>query len=124
MTAGVDRSALKSVKTAKKRCVSMGVFSAWMPEYDRHPLAACISNYTCCMDVELEGNAPDYLAALGFIAAMARRINAYCDGCLVAGDAVAQYWLECFLWCCDSVVQWDCLPAGHLTDKGFANEAV
>lgn len=102
-------NALAEVKSARKRALSMGRYSGWRREYDRHPLAACVDNYTACIDAERENKSPDWLAILGFILAIARRINGYCDDHKVADDPAAQYWLERFLWRCDSVCAMDVL---------------
>ena len=103
-------SPIAEVKSAKKRAISMGRYSGWRPEYDHHHLAACMDNYTAVLDAELGSESPVcYLVAFGCIEKMARRINAYCDGHKVVGDAAAQYWIERFLWRCDAVCQWDYL---------------
>jgi hypothetical protein len=95
------------IQSARKRCVSMGKHHAWMVDFDRHPLAATMDNYTVCIDVELCEESPDFLAVLIWILTMARKINAYCDAERVSGNAAAEYWLERFLWRSDKVCQWN-----------------
>jgi hypothetical protein len=99
------------IKRAKKRCVGMGSFHSWRIEFDGHPLAATMDNYTTCIDGEMKETKPDYLVVLVWILAMARKINAFCDAEKVVGNAAAEYWLERFLWRCDCVLQWDSLQA-------------
>ena len=99
------------IKMAKKRCVGMGVFHAWRVEFDMHPLAATMDNYTACIDVEMDEAKPDFLAVLVWILTMARKINALCDSEKVVGNDGSEYWLERFLWRCDCVLQWDSLRA-------------
>lgn len=102
---------ISELKAAKKRAISMGKYSSWRPEYDRHLLAACIDNRTTVIDAELDGenNHVCFLLILWELLAMARKINAYCDTSKVVGDAAAQYWLERFLWRCDIICQLDYL---------------
>ena len=89
---------IRELKAAKKRCISMGAYHAWEPAFDWHPLAACVDNYTTCIDAELSETISDYGCVLFWILTMARRINWFCDGNKVVGDVAAQYWLERFLW--------------------------
>jgi hypothetical protein len=100
---------IAEVKAAKKRAISMGGYSGWRPEYDDHPLAACMDNRTAIIDAEMEDDKTDYLFVLWELHAMAKKINAYCDSHKVDGDIAAQYWLERFLWRCDVVCRWDFL---------------
>ena len=93
---------LQEVKSARKRALTMGVYSGWRHEYDSHFLAACLDNYTCCVDAEMSGER-DFFEVLIYIWFMARRINLFCDSQLVKGDAAAEYWLERFLWRVDCV---------------------
>lgn len=102
-------SPIAEVKAAKKRCIAMGAFHAWAPEFDSHPLAACMDNYTTCIDVERAERAPNWEAILHWTLTMARKVNGFCDGHKVVGDVAAQYWLERFLWRCDAICQWDYL---------------
>lgn len=102
MTAGMT-TPMSEIKTARKRCVSMGVHRGWRTDFDAHPLAACISNLDACIEVEMRDFNPDYLAILVWIHAMAVKINAFCDASKVDGDNAAEYWLEYFLWVADTV---------------------
>ena len=89
---------ISEIKSALRRCLTMGAYSGWRLEFNSHPLAASIDNHTACIDVELEQRQPEYFAVLCWILNMARSINAYCDANKVVGDVAAQYWLERFLW--------------------------
>lgn len=107
--AGVAVERILAIKRAKKRCVSMGRHHAWRVEFNAHPLAATLDNYTACLDVELTQPKPDYLSVLMWVLTMAQKINAFCDSERVVGNDGAEYWLERFLWRCDCVLQWDSL---------------
>lgn len=102
---------IAEVKAAKKRAISMGRHSGWIPEYNQHALASCMDNHTAIIDAELDGENHDvcFLFILWELLAMARKINGYCDANKVVGDHAAQYWLERFLWRCDVICQWDYL---------------
>lgn len=97
------RPGYPDIKSAHRRAVSMGRHHGWSGRFNSHPLAACIDNYTVCIDVELAGRSPDYLSILVWIAAMAKRINDHCAEHQVSGDHAAEYWLERFLWRADAV---------------------
>jgi hypothetical protein len=98
------------IKTARKRCVSMGVHRGWRADFAAHPLAACISNLDACIEVETRNFNRNHLAILVWIYAMAVKINEFCDASKVAGDTAAEYWLEYFLWVCDTVCEVSIAP--------------
>ena len=95
------------VISARKRCVSMGRYHAWRPDFDAHPLAACLDNHTKCLDAELEEAQPDWLEMMIYICIMARRINWFCAANKISDDVAAQYWLERFLWRCNMLFDFD-----------------
>jgi hypothetical protein len=88
---------LAEMKAARRRAISMGAHHAWTPEFNRHPLAACIDNHTACIDAE-PNTGEDTFAILCWILTMARAVNRFCEENKVAGDAASEYWLERFAW--------------------------
>lgn len=99
--------AVKTIKQAKRRCIDMGKATAWRLEYNQHELAPAIDNYSWLIDCEMAEANPCYITVLICIEKMAKRINRFCDNNHVAGCLAAQYWLERFLWRCDTVIDWD-----------------
>ena len=98
------QTCMGQVRSAKRRAESMGMFSPYMPEYAKHPLAACIDNHITVLDLELAlGTKADYTFCLTCILYMAAWINRFCDLNYVGGDKAASYWLELFLWRVDRV---------------------
>ena len=97
------------VISARKRCVSMGRYHAWHPDFDTHPLAACLDNHTACLDAEFAEPKPDWLVIFGCILIMSRRINCFCTENKILGDAGAQYWLERFLWRSNMLFDFDAM---------------
>lgn len=85
---------IEEIKSARKRAESMGRIHAWHPEFNQHPLAACIDNHSACIEEEQE----DRFAVLCWILNMARAVNKFCEAQRVAGSAAAEYWLERFAW--------------------------
>ena len=85
---------INGIVSAKKRCLSMGSAKhSARRDFEYHPLAACISNHSHCIDVELAEPIPDYLSILFWLRHMACAINNYCDQHHVTGDDAAEYWL-------------------------------
>ena len=89
----------------------MGKYHAWKPEFNSHPLAACIDNHTACIDGAIgprgrthSTDAMDFLSALLCLRFMSDAINRYCDDHRIAGYTAAEYWLERFMWVADCVV--------------------
>ena len=105
-------TSVAEVKSAQKRAVSMGKHSGWLPEYNTHKLAACIDNYSVCIDIELEQPDPDFFEILCWIHCMAKAVNVYCDEYKVVGDQAAQYWLHRFLEKCNVVCDFTVLKEG------------
>lgn len=90
----------------------MGKYLGWRPEYDKHPLAASMDNYTVMIDIELKETCPNpdleyslkainttnWLFIFCCFHDMAKKINNYCDTHKISEDMAAEYWLERFLW--------------------------
>ena len=88
---------IAEIKSARRRAESMGKAHGWMPEFNAHPLAACIDNHTACIDAEV-GDTQDSFAVMCWLLNMARAVNRFCDAHRVAGSAASEYWLERFVW--------------------------
>lgn len=90
---------IAELKSARRRAESMGRFHAWTPEFNAHPLAACIDNHTACINEEMEdGRWLEPFAVLCWVLNMARAVNRFCSAHHVAGEPSSEYWLERFLW--------------------------
>ena len=66
---------------------------SYKADYNTHPLAACVSNYTSMIDAENATKEPDYLFIIYCLDMMAKFINKY-TGII---DDAASYWLNEFL---------------------------
>jgi len=102
----MNQNPIQEIKSAQKRCMSMGRHHTWQLDFDEHPLAACISNHLFCIDVELNEQNSDPLAIMFWILNIARKINQYCESYKVTGNRASEYWLEIFLWRCECIVVW------------------
>ena len=103
----------------------MGKHCAFRSEFNKHPLAACLTNYTEVIDAEREEQSPrsaqSFLNELIWIGNVAAFVNKYCDSNRVDTDQAAQYWLERFLWLhLDNIVDLDML-AGWLINTGASS---
>lgn len=83
------------MKSAIRRCQTMGKFHAFIPAFNDHPLAACIDNHNACIEAEEK----DAFSILVWLLNMARAINRFCNAIQIKDDPASQYWLERFLWC-------------------------
>jgi hypothetical protein len=88
---------ISEIKAALRRCKSMGADSPYRRQYDAHPLAASISNYSAVIDAEIGKPNPDWVSVLCWVHAMSKWINGYCDEHKIAGDDAAKYWLHQFI---------------------------
>ena len=71
----------------------MGKAQPWHLKFDKHPLAACLSNHLACVDVELTEVLTDYLSILFWLHHMAAAINRYCEDHRIVGNPSSEYWL-------------------------------
>lgn len=107
------------IRSAKRRCQSMGLRIKKPAGASGHYLAACMSNAITMIGMELQAIDRDnpgineatelFVCVLVWIHRMARMINEYCDTRKVVGDECGQYWMGKFLDYCDIVADSDCL---------------
>ena len=94
---------LKNIESALKRAKAMGQPHAWRADFDNHPMAASVANYSWLIEesslltseIDLKQK---HLVHLHWTHKMALVINKFCDEAKIKGDAAAEYWLELFLW--------------------------
>lgn len=80
----------------------MGKYTPWCGDFDSHPLAAGMDNWTWLLDDAQRDK--EYLEVLYYLLRKARLINDYCNNNKINGDVAAEYWLERFLWRADRVI--------------------
>jgi hypothetical protein len=94
---------LQEVLIARKRCVSLGEYLPFKPEYTNHGLAACVDNYLWLIFEGKEGRVEhrftldNYELILELIYKCCKKINEFIDLNYIKNDSAAKYWLEVFL---------------------------